>query len=432
MLFILILLMAILVSFFFYKKTRRAIFILLTILLLILLVSECAVYTYFIYQCYLGKGIFLIGNQTLLDALYRFRLTYAVYYCQYKKSFYYRLDDELGYTIGSNKDTGIYASNSAGLRGKKEYSLIPEEGVLRIACFGDSFVHCDGEKDEDTWEHYLEKSVGNLEVLNFGVGGYGLTQSYLRYLKDGLRFSPGIVFSNYAIWGPRDDIHDFLAVAGGDDDLKQSHLYRVRSRIEQDILIHEASSINDLFDPEWRSENIYSKLDFYKRNRLLSNKVLSISNIGLLLKVCYMKYRIRGLSVGGRNEMSDVDSELIEAYNLKLLENYRDVAKINNSVLVFVINGDVRSKFPDFFEKNSKYVRYCDISGYCKRESDRLNPARENILNRTNHYNALGNKIYAAAVLDILKENKWPAGDKIFYYDAESNSFLYSNKSDKY
>lgn len=428
MLFILILLVSVFSCFFFYKKTRRSLLALLTILLLIFLVLECAAYGYFIYQCYLGRGFFLIGNQLFLDNLYKFRLTYAVYYCQHKKNFYYRLDDELGYTMGRNKDIGICASNYAGFRGKKEYPLIPNEGILRIACFGDSFVHCDEERNEDTWEYYLEKSAGNLEVLNFGVGGYSLTQSYLRYLKDGLRFFPHIVFSNYVKWGSRDNNFNLIAILGGDINLRESSLYRVKSYIKDDILVHEATSLNDIFNPRWRQENIYNKLDFYKENKFLSNKILSFSNVGLLLKVRYIKYKITNLSPDDKYKITNTVSMLEKGYNLKLLENYKDVARRNGSILTFVINGDIPPEFADFFQKNREYVKYYNINAYFKRESGRLNPEQKNILNQTDHYNALGNRIYAAAVLDILKENEWPAGGKVFYYDKKTGSFLYRNK----
>ncbi len=430
MLFILILLIAFFASFFFYKKTRRPLLALLTILLLIFIILECLVYGYFVYQCYLGKGLFLIGNQTILDTLYKFRLIYAVYYCQHKSSFYYRVDDELGYTIGRNKRAGGYISNSAGVRSEEEYTLVPKDGILRIACFGDSFVHCDEEKNEDTWEYYLEKSVGNLEVLNFGVGGYGLVQSYLRYLKDGLRFCPDIIFSNYVSLGPRDDIYGFLGVAGENGNLRQAHLYRVKSSVKQGVLVHEASSLQDLFNPEWRNENIYNKLDFYKKNKFLSSKLLSFSNLGLLLKTSYIKYKIRHSSRDVIDKMPNAGSDPAEDYNLKLLENYKDVAKRNNSVLIFVVSDDMPLKFTKFFQENSEYVKYYNIMDYFKRESTRLNPGNKGILNRSNHYNSLGNRIYAASILDILKENEWSVGGKIFYYDKESNSFLYRRADD--
>ena len=44
-----------------------------------------------------------------------------------------------------------------------------------------------------TWEYQLEERDARFEVLNFGVGAYGLDQAYLRYLLDGVRFHSDIV-----------------------------------------------------------------------------------------------------------------------------------------------------------------------------------------------------------------------------------------------
>jgi hypothetical protein len=50
-----------------------------------------------------------------------------------------------------------------------------------IACFGDSYTHCDEVGDDETWQTYL---AGLLEadVYNFGTPGYGTDQAYLKYL----------------------------------------------------------------------------------------------------------------------------------------------------------------------------------------------------------------------------------------------------------
>jgi len=50
------------------------------------------------------------------------------------------------------------------------------------AAFGDSFCQCRGVQDNETWQAYLEARFGQ-RFLNFGVGGYGLDQAYLRYLR---------------------------------------------------------------------------------------------------------------------------------------------------------------------------------------------------------------------------------------------------------
>jgi hypothetical protein len=75
--------------------------------------------------------------------------------------------------------------------------MAPPQGVRRIAAFGDSFTHCDEVKNHETWQAIMEGFDTNLEVLNFGVGAFGLDQSYLRYIKEGRQYQPSIVLIGF-------------------------------------------------------------------------------------------------------------------------------------------------------------------------------------------------------------------------------------------
>ncbi len=108
-------------------------------------------------------------------------------------------DRTLGWRIGANarSENGLYASNSAGIRSPEEFRFQKSRGVTRIAFFGDSFVHGDDVPFQDTWEYALrdslERSGHPVEILNFGVGGYGNDQAYLRWKVLGEQYSPDIV-----------------------------------------------------------------------------------------------------------------------------------------------------------------------------------------------------------------------------------------------
>lgn len=52
----------------------------------------------------------------------------------------------------------------------------------RISAFGDSHVRCDDVNDKETWEEYLAALLGE-NVYNFGTGGYGTDQAYLKFLE---------------------------------------------------------------------------------------------------------------------------------------------------------------------------------------------------------------------------------------------------------
>jgi len=87
------------------------------------------------------------------------------------------------------------------MRTTREYQLSPPEDVLRIAIFGDSFAAGADVPFDKTWGHCLEKNLNkagiNSEVLNFGVGGYGMDQAFLRWKTLGRKFSPHIVIFGF-------------------------------------------------------------------------------------------------------------------------------------------------------------------------------------------------------------------------------------------
>jgi hypothetical protein len=105
-------------------------------------------------------------------------------------------DPDLGWSLrpGAVSERGAvtYRSNSQGLRAERDYALEPPPGVVRVAAFGDSFTHGSDVDFAATWTHRLERLHPRLEVLNFGVIGYGTGQALLRYRRDGVPFRPHV------------------------------------------------------------------------------------------------------------------------------------------------------------------------------------------------------------------------------------------------
>jgi len=94
-------------------------------------------------------------------------------------------DEELGWTNRPGQRRGIKI-NALGARSAREYTPQPPENVLRIACFGTSFVFGAEVHTSETWSVKLEDEHANLEVINLGVGGYGTDQALLRMRREGL------------------------------------------------------------------------------------------------------------------------------------------------------------------------------------------------------------------------------------------------------
>lgn len=113
-----------------------------------------------------------------------------------KPNSYYQPDATLGWRIKpfavSPRKEYTYHVNSAGMRGTQEFAVAKQDNRMRIALFGDSYVHGDAVNDTETWAAMLRQKTG-AEVLNFGVGGYGIDQAYLAWKYVGRNYSPDIV-----------------------------------------------------------------------------------------------------------------------------------------------------------------------------------------------------------------------------------------------
>ena len=113
----------------------------------------------------------------------------------------YDPDTGWAYRPNSIRHNGTFTVNSGGLRATREYSQSPLPDTLRIALFGDSFTADDDVSDKETWGNQLEMALNQsgirAETLNFGVGGYGMDQSYLRWRKVGRGYQPDIVIFGF-------------------------------------------------------------------------------------------------------------------------------------------------------------------------------------------------------------------------------------------
>lgn len=58
-----------------------------------------------------------------------------------------------------------------------------QTGPATISIYGDSFTFCDEVSDDQTWGHYLSQLTGT-GVDNWGVGGYGTDQAFLRLKRN--------------------------------------------------------------------------------------------------------------------------------------------------------------------------------------------------------------------------------------------------------
>jgi hypothetical protein len=73
-----------------------------------------------------------------------------------------------------------------------ERKRLKEFGRPLISSYGDSYIYCTDVEDDETWQYYLS-AILEADVYNFGTGGYGTDQAYLKYLETVPRLKTGII-----------------------------------------------------------------------------------------------------------------------------------------------------------------------------------------------------------------------------------------------
>jgi len=88
--------------------------------------------------------------------------------------------------------TVVYATNGKGLRdGEHEYARTP--GKTRIVALGDSFTFGQGVDYGARFTEVAEAELGDVEIVNMGVPGYGLDEALMAFLVEGRRYQPEVV-----------------------------------------------------------------------------------------------------------------------------------------------------------------------------------------------------------------------------------------------
>jgi hypothetical protein len=119
----------------------------------------------------------------------------------------------------TSEGDGWVKINAVGLR-DVERSVQKPPGVIRIGVFGDSMTEGVQVNLDQTFCQILERKLRErtgrqIEVLNYGVNGYGPLQAYLMYKNVGKAFSPDVVV--HAMFTDNDvaDSHPRLSVTQG-------------------------------------------------------------------------------------------------------------------------------------------------------------------------------------------------------------------------
>lgn len=86
-----------------------------------------------------------------------------------------RRDPKLGWPPPDQIGTDLYDAS-----GSRPIPAFPEPGTECVSLYGDSFTYASDVEHEEAWSNRLSERLG-CRVANFGVGGYGTDQAYLRF-----------------------------------------------------------------------------------------------------------------------------------------------------------------------------------------------------------------------------------------------------------
>ena len=91
----------------------------------------------------------------------------------------------------------LYQINARGLR-DRDYDYARRPGMRRALALGDSFTFGSGVAYGERFVDVAEKELGDVEILDMGVPGYGLDQALVGFVVEGTRYHPDavVVFLN--------------------------------------------------------------------------------------------------------------------------------------------------------------------------------------------------------------------------------------------
>ena len=284
-------------------------------------------------------------------------------------------------------DLDLIVENYFDQEGVKNYNQILTSNKKNIiAFFGDSYTENISIVKEFEFSNILNSKIKNFQIVNYGVGGYNLEQSLIRYLKYKSHDIKYVIF----FMMPGDHFERNLIEFDENEKIKISQpefnfLFRILGKLNISYLIMDAYF-------NFR----YYFLNFHKTNRknypiLYANKVYS---------EFYTKHE--------RKE-DDFD---------KIIKYFNQSSKENDAKFILLLYPS--EKMIEYVEKKMK--NELNKIDYYVLDKELLES--EYLFKNDSHWNELGNIYFAKYLINILKNYQ------IEFEDIDLN--LYKNKVDEF
>ena len=335
---------------------------------------------------------------------------------------------------GKNNQITKWTINSKTARTNPDFDQLDP----KISCYGDSFTFCRQVNDNETWEHFLSKSLGT-NVQNFGVGNHGIDQSLLRLKRDFLRHKtdtvilsvvPDTISRIVSVWK---HYYEYGNTFGFKPRfvLKNNELRLIKNPIDDESKFYR---YRDFLD-EIRNNDFFYGKKFKKEKISFPYSVSVLKNARRNLSIIYWVYKINNLKKQNKdisaiswNPMKiimDINLkwrlELFEDNNIrklfrKIIEEYVSYSKINEFTPVFVFlpqkddllfiktkNNYYETFLKELSNINGLYV--IDLTDYLIK-IDNLDPLFSDDNSYGGHYSKEGNQLIADKIYEELKKMK--------------------------
>jgi hypothetical protein len=299
----------------------------------------------------------------------------------------------------------------------------------RINTYGNSFTQCHQVSDGETWQEYLAAHLGE-PLRNFGMGGYGVNQTYRRLLKNE-KTTDKAEYLIFYIWGD-DHIRSllrcrYMLIQGWMKDqenregvgkmfhgnfwpniemnLKTGKLEEHESRITQ------KQDLYKMTDEDWMYANL--KDDLALQMALYKDEKISDIDINTLKKLAQcLNYQV---NLDNRNTLRTDVSQLLDKYAFAstkyILNKLKNFAATNNKKLMVVIFDPYRVTKPllnreerydqeivDFLQAGN--FTYFDMNLVHLQDFRNFNLSVGDYFKRyfIGHYNPAGNHFFAYSI----------------------------------
>lgn len=328
------------------------------------------------------------------------------------KNNYTKFSPTLGWKIKANGRSPLYRSNADGIRADREYERIIPSNIVRIASFGDSFTHGDEVENKYTWQSQMSATEENLEVINFGVGGYGLDQAFLRYKEDGLSYNPNIVFIGYMTENIARSVSVYrpFYVPETNGPLAKPRFIINENALE--LIDNPIQKKEEYFDLLRNPEKVLPRLgekDFFYQTKYHKSMIDVLPSVRLFKILHHEFFQEKFL----KDEVYNENSEAFKV-TIKIFDKFVKSTLQNNSlpvILVFPYDHDLYTYGTEGTKGYQPLLNYFEDKEYIYVDLlDAFNKlgyglSMNDFFPNKAHYSPLGNKLVASYIMSYLKGN---------------------------